>query len=118
MQIERAPDSAKDRFREVLPDDPEVSVKAMFANLGAFVHGQMFAATFGEVIGVRLAPEDLATANTLPEAGPFGPSDRPMKGYVAFPADGDAEGLREWAARAFAHVASLPPKEKKPNRRR
>ena len=31
----------------MLPDDPEIEVKPMFGNLGAFVHGNMFAGLFG-----------------------------------------------------------------------
>lgn len=37
----------KDRFRAVVPDNPDVVVKPMFGNPGAFVKGNMFAGLFG-----------------------------------------------------------------------
>ena len=47
MEIPRPSEADKDFFRSLLPDDPEVEVKPMFGNLGAFVHGNMFAGLFG-----------------------------------------------------------------------
>ena len=45
-------------------------------------------------------------------AGPFGPEERPMGGYVAAPAawSGEPDRLAEWLAQAFEEVAALPPK--------
>ena len=47
MQIPKPTDADKDRFRALVPDSPDVEVKPMFGNLGAFVHGNMFAGLFG-----------------------------------------------------------------------
>jgi TfoX/Sxy family transcriptional regulator of competence genes len=83
----------------VIPADSAVQVKPMFGNLGAFVNGNMFAGRFGSVIGVRLV--DDATRPELvavPGAGPFGPVERPMGGYVGLPADwaGNPDLVGRW----------------------
>ena len=119
MQIPRPSDDDKEFFRSVLPDEPSVVVKPMFANLGAFVNGNMFAGLFGPVVGVRLGDEEQAELRSIEGAGPFGPEERPMGGYVGLPASwrGDPEQAQMWVARAFTHVAALPPKAPKPPKR-
>ena len=62
----------------------------MFGNLGAFVNGNMFAG-----------------------AGPFGPAERPMGGYLSLPSSFTAEQATRWVNKAQAYVATLPPKHKK-----
>ncbi len=111
MQIPKPTDADKDRFRSIVPDDPRVVVKPMFGNLGAFVQGNMFMGLFGADIGVKLAPADAEALRAIEGAGPFGPSERPMGGYVTLPATlvGTPGGAR-WVAAALGHVASLPPK--------
>ena len=51
----------------------------------------------------------------IPGVGPFGPTERPMGGYLALPEAwaGEPERLGEWVARAFEAVATLPPKAPK-----
>ncbi len=113
MQVPKPSDAAKALFASVVPDDRRVVVKPMFGNLGAFVQGNMFAGLFGERIGVRVLDDSSrAERAATPGAGPFGPEERPMSGYVAAPADwaDEPERLREWVARAFEEVAALPPK--------
>ena len=113
MQIPKPSEADKERFRALVPDDPRVQVKPMFGNLGAFVDGNMFMGLFGADIGVKLAPDDAAELRAQ-GAGPFGPSERPMGGYLTLPAaliaGGDAD---RWAAKAMETVASAPPKRKK-----
>jgi TfoX/Sxy family transcriptional regulator of competence genes len=113
MQVPKPSDAAKALFTSVVPDDPRVQVKPMFGNLGAFVHGNMFAGLFGERIGVRVL-DDTARAElaATPGAGPFGPEERPMGGYVSAPAawSSEPDRLREWLLRAFEEIAALPPK--------
>ena len=60
MEIPKPTEDDKQFFRSILPEDPEVEVKPMFGNLGAFVHGNMFAGLFGSAVGVRLAGPDAA----------------------------------------------------------
>ena len=113
MQLAKASDDAKALFASVVPDDPRVVVKPMFGNLGAFVNGNMFAGLFGERIGVRVVDESRrAELAATDGAGPFGPEERPMGGYVAAPAawSDEPERIAEWLAQAFDEVAELPPK--------
>ena len=113
MQLAKASDDAKALFASVVPDDPRVVVKPMFGNLGAFVNGNMFAGLFGDRIGVRVLDESRrAELAATDGAGPFGPDERPMGGYVAAPAawSSEPERLAEWLAQAFEEVAALPPK--------
>ena len=116
MQVPKASDAAKARFTSVLPDDPRVVVKPMFGNLGAFVNGNMFAGLFGDRIGVRVLDESArAELAAVDGAGPFGPDERPMGGYVSVPVawDDEPDRIAEQVARAFGEVAALPPKAPK-----
>jgi TfoX/Sxy family transcriptional regulator of competence genes len=114
MQIPKPSPDDMERFRALVPDDPRVEVKPMFGNLGAFVNGNMFMGLFGRDIGVKLAADDAAELLSVEGAGPFGPAERPMGGYVTLPRTsidgGEAHG---WVARSLEHVATLPPKPKK-----
>ena len=113
MQIPKPSPADLGRFRGMVPDDGRVEVKPMFGSLGAFVNGNMFMGLFGSSVGVRLPAVDAATLGALDGAGPFGPAERPMGGYVSLPPAlvGTPEGDR-WARRALDHVAALPPKAK------
>ena len=116
MQVPKASDAAKARFTSVVPDDPRVVVKPMFGNLGAFVNGNMFAGLFGDRIGVRVLDESArAELAAVDGAGPFGPDERPMGGYVSVPVawDDEPDRIAEQVARAFEEVAALPPKAPK-----
>jgi TfoX/Sxy family transcriptional regulator of competence genes len=54
VEIPKPSEEDKQFFRSLIEPDPEVEVKPMFGNLGAFVHGNMFAGLFGSAVGVRL----------------------------------------------------------------
>lgn len=114
MQIPKPTPDDVSRFRSVVPDDPRVEVKPMFGNLAAFVHGKMFLGLFGADIGVKLPSADAEALLAVDGAGPFGPAERPMGGYVSLPHAlvGTPDGAA-WVARALAHVATLPPKAAK-----
>ncbi|SEI12181.1 MULTISPECIES: TfoX/Sxy family protein [unclassified Leifsonia] len=117
MHIPRPSQETQELFRTLVPDAPGVQVKPMFANLGAFVNGNMFAGLFGDSIGVRL-PDEAVRAELLAVegAGPYGPAERPMGGYVSLPEEwkDDPDRLREWIGVALEQVGRMPPKEKKP----
>ena len=124
MEMPKASDADKDHFRSVLPDHPEVIVKPMFGNLGAFVNGNMFAGLFGPTIGVKLSKADKETLESTELTVPFGPSERPMAGYTGLPefwnaegdgdeGDGDEARAKAWVQKAFEHVAGQPAKEPK-----
>lgn len=113
MQMPKHSDEAKARFRGLISQAPGVEVKPMFGSLGAFINGNMFAGLFGDDVGVKLDAAGLAELASLPGNGPFGPPGRPMGGYLALPADLDADALTAWADRARDHVATFPPKLKR-----
>ncbi|MFZ5870081.1 MAG: TfoX/Sxy family protein [Actinomycetota bacterium] len=121
MQMPKASEEAKERFRALVSLGPEVEVKPMFGNLAAFVHGNMFAGLLGSSLGVRLPEDELDALAEVDGAHPFGPEDRPMRHYLSVP-DGwadDPDVARPWVERALAHVSQLPPKPPKraPSRR-
>ncbi len=116
MEIPKPSEADKDFFRSVLPDDPAVEVKPMFGNLGAFVHGNMFAGLFGSAVGVRLGDAAREELEAIDGTGPFGPAERPMGGYTSLPGawHESPDLAASWVERALAHVSTLPPKVKKP----
>ena len=119
-QIPRPSDSDKEYFRSLLPDSPDVEIKPMFANLGAFVNGNMFAGLFGPAVGVRLADDDRDELAGIEGSGPFGPAERPMGGYISLPEAwrDQPRTAADWVDKALAHVRTFPPKQKKPARKR
>jgi TfoX/Sxy family transcriptional regulator of competence genes len=116
MQMPTHSDEAKDHFRSLVTPGPGVEVKPMFGSFGAFVNGNMFAGLFGSNVGVKLDAGGLEELRALPGSGPFGPEGRPMGGYLSLPADLDDAEQAAWLDRARDHVATLPPKVKKPRR--
>ena len=113
MDIPKPTEADKDRFRAVVPDAPDVEVKPMFGNLGAFVNGNMFAGLFGSAIGVKLDDDARAKLELVEGTGPFGPAGHPMGGYLALPESLTEDEAADWVGRAHAYVATLPPKAKK-----
>jgi TfoX/Sxy family transcriptional regulator of competence genes len=116
MKMPKHSDEDKARFRDLVPEAPGVEVKPMFGSLGAFVNGNMFAGLFGPNVGVKLSPDGLDELRALEGSGPFGPEERPMGGYLSLPASLSDEEAAAWVERARAHVATLPPKVKKPKK--
>lgn len=116
MQMPKHSDEDKARFRDLVTEVPGVEVKPMFGSLGAFVNGNMFAGLFGTDIGVKLDEPGLEELRAVPGTGPFGPAERPMGGYLSLPHDLSDEAKTAWVDRAREHVATLPPKVKKPKK--
>src|SRR5438309_11824780 len=108
----------KKYFRPILPGDRDVEVKPRFGNLGAFVHGNMFAGLFGSSVGVKLAGPDAAELAAVEGAGPFGPAERPMGGYLSLPSGMNPDLATQWVEKARVHVGAMPPKVKKPKKSR
>jgi TfoX/Sxy family transcriptional regulator of competence genes len=119
VEIPKPSEDDKQFFRSLIADDPEVEIKPMFGNLGAFVHGNMFAGLFGSAVGVRLAEPDPREREAKHGSGPFGPDGHAMAGYVSLPAAWreDASLAASWVDKARDHVGALPPKVKKPKKR-
>jgi TfoX/Sxy family transcriptional regulator of competence genes len=57
MKIPKPAEGDRERFTALVPEAPQVEVKPMFGNLGAFVNGNMFMGLFGSDVGIKL-PED------------------------------------------------------------
>jgi len=116
MQILKAGDADKDRFRVLVGDVPGTEVKAMFGNLGAFVNGNMFMGLFGADIGVKLTEADQLALRRA-GGGPFGPQERPMGGYTTLPAALTEATATSWITKALDHVAAQPAKKPKPKKK-
>jgi len=110
----RPDDSAKERFRSLVPDDPRISTRPMFGNLAAFVNGNMFMGLFGNDMFVRLP--DAEREELLHEGGSdFEPMPgRPMREYAVLPGEWGRSPARAeaWVARSLAWASGLPPKLK------
>jgi hypothetical protein len=85
----------------------------MFGNLGAFVDGNVFMGLFGADIGLKLPEDDRSRLLAEPDAGPFGPTERPMPGYVTVPGDWSAATAKPWIDTALATARALPAKQPK-----
>jgi TfoX/Sxy family transcriptional regulator of competence genes len=114
VKIPKPTDADRERFASFVPVAEDVEVKPMFGNLGAFVRGNMFMGLFGADIGVKLPPADCERLLAQPGAGPFGPEERPMSGYVTLPAEWTGRTARRWVTTAYDAAAALPPKKVKP----
>ncbi len=117
MEMPKPTEADKQRFRDFAPDGPTVEVKPMFGNLGAFVNGNVFMGLFGSSIGVKLADADRDELLAIEGAGPFGPAERPMGGYVSLPRKWSGTQAAPWIDKALAHIAAMPPKAKKPTQK-
>lgn len=118
VEMPKPSDADKERFRALVPDDPRVETKPMFGNLAAFVNGNMFMGLFGADVGVKLPDDAKEALLAVDGAGPFGPRERPLGGYVTLPSAWAAkpDHARPWVGRALDHVGALPPKAKKPKK--
>jgi TfoX/Sxy family transcriptional regulator of competence genes len=113
VKIPKPTDADRDRFTALVPDAPAVEIKPLFGNLGAFVNGNMLMGPCGADVGVKLPDEDRRRLLSEPGAGPFGPAERPMAGYVTLPAGWSPNTAKTWTERALAHAATLPPEPPK-----
>jgi TfoX/Sxy family transcriptional regulator of competence genes len=113
MRIPKPTDGDRERFARLVPDEPDVETRPMFGNVGAFVHGHMFMGLFGSDIGVKLPDGPRERLAAQPGAGPFGPSERPMGGYVTLPAGWTPVEAAPWVRQALDAAATLPPKQSK-----
>jgi TfoX/Sxy family transcriptional regulator of competence genes len=108
MKIPKPTEGDRERFAALVPEAAQVEVKPMFGNLGAFVNGNMFMGLFGADVGIKLPEDDRQRLLAEPGAGPFGPKERPLAGYVTIPATWPADNARDWIGRSLAYVAGLP----------
>ena len=109
-------------LHDVIPaSEVAVDFKPMFGGPCYWTGGNMFAAVHQESLFVRLGEKDRAELLAQPGAHLFEPMEgRPMREYVVFPAAmlSDRAALSAWLAKGLAYAASLPPKEKKPRKKK
>jgi TfoX/Sxy family transcriptional regulator of competence genes len=122
MKWRKPQDDLVQLLHDVIPEgQAPVEFKPMFGGPCYWTGGNMFAAVHQESLFVRLGEADRAELLAQPGAHLFEPMEgRPMKEYVVFPDEmlADREALRGWMARGLAYAASLPPKEKKPRKKK
>lgn len=100
--------------------DRPVDYRPMFGCPAYFTGGNLFAGVWQETVMLRLDEEGRAQVEAA-GGRPFEPvPGRPMKEYVALPPSlvADRDAAREWVRKAAAYAASLPPKEKKPRKKK
>jgi TfoX/Sxy family transcriptional regulator of competence genes len=118
MRMPRPSEDDKSYFRSLLPGDPDVDVKVMFGNLGAFANGHMFASLLGPDVGLRLDEPARSELAAVDGAGGFGPGPKPMRGYVSLPGAWRAtpDRAEPWVRAALEQARALAPKSPKPRK--
>lgn len=98
-----------------MPDGPDVVVKPVFGNLGAFVNGSVFAGLLVRRWVCGWGAAHRVVLDSSEGTGPFGPSEGPMRDYVAPPLAwvGDRDATSWRVLIEHAHVAALPAKAAK-----
>jgi len=117
----KSPTQLVDLFAAVLPGGPTIEKRQMFGYPCAFVNGNMFTGLHQESLIVRLAENDRLRLINEDGAEQFEPMPgRVMKEYVSLPDSilNDQSRLAEIVATAKQYAASLPPKVKKPRRKK
>lgn len=64
---------------------PDVVVRLIFGNQGAFAGGHMFTGSFSSALGVRFSSADCTEIGAKEMTVPIGPAKRPMREYVGLP---------------------------------
>ncbi len=107
-------------FRAAIPRG--ATTKNMFGGVAGFVNDTMFGGLFARSIVVKLSDADREVALRLDGTAPFDPmgNGRIIKDMVVLPESvmDDATELRDWLRRAYDHVATLPPKPAKAQKRK
>jgi DNA transformation protein len=65
----------------------DVRARRMFGGMGIYTGEKMFAFLMGEDIGLKLSPDDISEALSIPGAEPLrpDPNSEPMREYVRMP---------------------------------
>jgi TfoX/Sxy family transcriptional regulator of competence genes len=117
----RSPEELVRRFEmatDPLLERPGVERRKMFGYPACFLDGNMFTGLHEDRWIVRLADADRQELARLGGAQ-FAPMPgRPMKEYLALPADQrEPQAVERWLAAAIGHAATLPPKDRARSRR-
>ncbi len=86
----------------------DVRARRMFGGMGVYTGERMFAFLIGEDIGLKLSPEDVEEALTMPGAGPMKPDAEmePMREYVKMPREilDNFETFMSWVDRSATYA--------------
>jgi TfoX/Sxy family transcriptional regulator of competence genes len=109
-----------EQFHELARGIEGVEIRKMFGFPAGFVNGNLAFGMYGDSFMARL-PADVREGRLAEGWVPFEPMPgRPMREYLALPSGvaADPAAARPWLEQSAAFVATLPPKESKPRRRR
>lgn len=109
-----------ERFHLLAAGVKGVELRKMFGYPAAFVKGNMAFGLYQETFLVRL-PKDAREECLAAGWSLFEPmAGRPMREYVALPREvsADDDAARDWFERSVRFVATMPPKEPRPRKRR
>lgn len=119
--MEKPTERAIAAFDAVFPSDDRAERKQMFGMPAGFVNGNMFLGVFSDGVVLRLPEARCAELAGAEGVAHFEPMEgRPWKAYVHADAGrwaGSSE-LMGWASEALDHAAALPPKAKKPRKKK
>jgi TfoX/Sxy family transcriptional regulator of competence genes len=104
-----------ERFQEATLGIEGLEPRKMFGYPAVFLGGNMVAGLYQDMVMVRL-PDPERQARLDAGWALFEPMPgRPMREYVALPAEvfADVHQTRAWIEKAAAHVRTLPPKQPK-----
>lgn len=110
----KSPAELVSSFAEAIAALPQLERRQMFGYPAAFANGHLVTSLHEERWIVRLPDAGLAELAMLGGTRFEPMPGKPMRGYLAFPADmvADPDALRPWLERALAHVLQMPPKVK------
>ena len=104
-------------FKAVVRELRGAEPRKMFGYDAAFVNGNMAVGLWQNTCVVKVSARDAQRLLESGQAIPFSPmKGRVMTGWLELSEEvaHDPEELLAWAQRAVAHVATLPPKTRKP----
>jgi TfoX/Sxy family transcriptional regulator of competence genes len=118
-QWRKAPPDLVERFGAAVAGIEGLEVRKMFGYPAGFVGGHMTTGLHQDSWIVRLDEADREDRFGAGWSGFEPMPGRPMREYVALPAEvmADPDAAREWVERAAAYVRTIPPKEPKPRKK-
>jgi TfoX/Sxy family transcriptional regulator of competence genes len=102
-----------DRIRELVADEPDLTVKQMFGGLAFLIGGNMAVAASGQGgVLVRVDPEESDSLVASTSAHPMEMGGRSMRGWLRVDADAvrTERQLAKWVELGTTYARSLPAK--------
>ncbi len=121
MAWDKSPPELIAIFDAAVPPDPMIERRQMFGYPCAFVNGNMFVGLHEDNLILRLSDQDRKDLIEATGTRPFEPfPGRVMREYAVVPPEmrTEAAALGAWIERSLAYVSALPPKVKKPRKKK